>query len=198
MTAEQYAAALKGGLVTKEQAAQVDTAVEAQMNSEEIKAQAEEAVQEQVEKLVAENVEAYLAKDETVAAKLDQAAEAREQLTAVKGQLDQVNTFVTGLKDYTDGVTRASDGAATLSSGAMLVSAGAAALQETGTKTLKDSILTAEKGAAETLLPLVEKDLAGALNTWKTTKDLLTDTGYDLKPEDMAQETVYIVRTDLR
>ncbi len=198
MTAEQYAAALKGGLVTKEQAAQVDTAVEAQMNSEEILAQTEAAVQEQVEKLVAENVEAYLAKDETVAAKLDQAAEAREQLTAVKEQLDQVNTFVTGLKDYTDGVTRASDGAATLSSGAMLVSAGAAALQETGTKTLKDSILTAEKGAAETLLPLVEKDLAGALNTWKTTKDLLTDTGYDLKPEDMAQETVYIVRTDLR
>ena len=109
-----------------------------------------------------------------------------------------MNTFVTGLKDYTDGVTRASDGAATLSSGAMLVSAGAAALQETGTKTLKDSILTAEKGAAKILLPLVEKDLAGALNTWKTTRDLLTDTGYDLKPEDMAQETVYIVRTDLR
>ena len=198
MNAEQYAAALKSGQVTKEQAAQTDEAVEARMNSEEIKAQAEEAVQEQVEKLVAENVEAYLAKDKTVAAKLDQAAEAREQLTAVKEQLDQVNTFVTGLKDYTDGVTRASDGAATLSSGAMLVSAGAAALQETGTKTLKDSILTAEKGAAEILLPLVEKDLAGALNTWKTTRDLLTDTGYDLKPEDMAQETVYIVRTDLR
>ena len=198
MNAEQYAAALKNGQVTKEQAAQTDEAVEARMNSEEIKAQAEEAVQEQVEKLVAENVEAYLAKDETVAAKLDQAAEAREQLTAVKEQLDQVNTFVTGLKDYTDGVTRASGGAATLSSGAMLVSAGAAALQETGTKTLKDSILTAEKGAAEILLPLVEKDLAGALNTWKTTRDLLTDTGYDLKPEDMAQETVYIVRTDLR
>ncbi len=198
MTAEQYAAALKGGLVTKEQAAQVDTAVEAQMNSEEILAQTEAAVQEQIEKLVAENVEAYLAKDKTVAAKLDQAAEAREQLTAVKEQLDQVNTFVTGLKDYTDGVTRASDGAATLSSGAMLVSAGASTLQETGTKTLKDSILTAEKGAAKILLPLVEKDLAGALNTWKTTRDLLTDTGYDLKPEDMAQETVYIVRTDLR
>ncbi len=198
MTAEQYAAALKGGLVTKEQAAQVDTAVEAQMNSEEILAQTEAAVQEQIEKLVTENTEAYLSKDETIIAKLTQATAAREQLAALKEQLDQVNTFVTGLKEYTDGVAQASDGAATLSSGAMLVSAGAAALQETGTKTLKDSILTAEKGAAEILLPLVEKDLAGALNTWKTTRDLLTDTGYDLKPEDMAQETVYIVRTDLR
>ena len=198
MTAEQYAAALKGGLVSKEQAAQVDTAVEAQMKSEAILAQTEAAVQEQIEKLVTENTEAYLAKDETITAKLAQAAAAREQLLALKEKLDQVNTFVTGLKDYTDGVAQASDGAATLSAGAMLVSAGASTLQETGTKVLKDSILTAEKSAAEKLLPLMEKDLAGALNAWKTTKDQLTDTGYDLKPEGMDEETVYIIRTDLK
>ena len=197
MTAEQYAAALKGGLVTKEQAAQVEAAVEVQMNSEEILAQTEAAVQEQIEKLVTENTEAYLAKDETIAAKLAQAAAAREQLSTLKEQLDQVNAFVTGLKSYTDGVVQASGGAATLSAGAMQVSAGASTLQETGTKVLKDSILTAEKSAAEKLLPLMEKDLTGALNAWKTTKDHLTDTGYDLKPEGMAQETVYIIRTDL-
>ena len=198
MTAEQYAAALKGGLVTKEQAAQVDTAVEAQMNSEEILAQTEAAVQEQIEKLVTENTEAYLSKDETIIAKLAQAIAVREQLEALKEQLDQVNTFVTGLKDYTDGVAQASDAVSTLSAGAMLVSAGASTLQETGTKVLKDSILTAEKSAAEKLLPLMEKDLAGALNAWKTTKDQLTDTGYDLKPEGMDEETVYIIRTDLK
>ena len=198
MTAEQYAAALKGGLVTKEQAAQVDTAVEAQMNSEEILTQTEAAVQEQIEKLVTENTEAYLSKDETIIAKLAQATAAREQLPALKEQLDQVKTFVTGLKEYTEVVSQASDGAATLSAGAMLVSAGASTLQETGTKMLKDSILTAEKSAAEKLLPLMEKDLAGALNAWKTTKDHLTDTGYDLKPEGMDEETVYIIRTDLK
>ena len=143
MTAEQYAAALKGGLVSKEQAAQVDTAVEAQMKSEAILAQTEAAVQEQIEKLVTENTEAYLAKDETITAKLAQAAAAREQLLALKEKLDQVNTFVTGLKDYTDGVAQASDAAVTLSAGATLVSTGASTLQETGTKTLKDSILTA-------------------------------------------------------
>ena len=198
MTAEQYAAALKGGLVTKEQAAQVDTAVEAQMNSEEILAQTEAAVQEQIEKLVTENTEAYLSKDETITAKLAQAAAAREQLLALKEKLDQVNTFVTGLKDYTDGVAQASDAAVTLSAGATLVSTGASTLQETGTKTLKDSILTAEKSAAVNLLPLVEKNLTGVLNAWKTTKDHLTDTGYDLKPEGMDEETVYIIRTDLK
>ena len=198
MTAEQYAAALKGGLVTKEQAAQVETAVDARMNSEEILTRTETAFQDQMDKLVTENTEAYLAKDETVAAKLAQAAAARGQLQDLKEQLDQVNTFVTGLKDYTDGVAQASDGAANLSAGAMLVSAGASALQETGTQTLKDSILSAEKSAAEKILPFAEKDLTDALNAWKAVKNHLSDTGYDLKPEDMDEETVYIIRTDLK
>ena len=198
MTAEQYAAALKGGLVTKEQAAQVETAVDARMNSEEILTRTEIAFQDQMDKLVTENTEAYLAKDETVAAKLAQAAAARGQLQDLKEQLDQVNTFVTGLKDYTDGVAQASDGAANLSAGAMLVSAGASALQEAGTQTLKDSILSAEKSAAEKILPFAEKDLTDALNAWKAVKNHLSDTGYDLKPEDMDEETVYIIRTDLK
>ena len=198
MTAEQYAAALKGGLVTKEQAAQVETAVDARMNSKEILTRTETAFQDQMDKLVTENTEAYLAKDETVAAKLAQAAAARGQLQDLKEQLDQVNTFVTGLKDYTDGVTQASDGAASLSAGAMLVSAGASALQEAGTQTLKDSILGAEKSAAEKILPFAEKDLTDALKVWKAAKDHLSDNGYDLKPEDMDEETVYIIRTDLK
>ena len=109
-----------------------------------------------------------------------------------------MNTFVTGLKDYTDGVAKASGGAATLSAGAVLVSTGASTLQKTGTQTLKDSIFTAEKDAAENLLPLVENDLAGALNVWNATKSHLADTGYDLKPEGMGSETVYIIRTDLK
>ena len=198
MTADQYAAALKGSLLTQEQAGEVNAAVEARMQGEAFQARTEAAVQEQIEKLTAENTEDYLAKDETIAAKLNQAAAALEQLTALKGQLEQVNTFVTGLKDYTDGVAQASGGAATLSAGALLVSAGASALQETGTQTLKDSILTAEKGAAEKLLPLVEKDLAGALSIWNAAKDHLANIGYDLRPEGMAAETVYIIRTDLK
>ena len=198
MTADQYAAALKGGLVTKEQAAQVDAAVEAQMKSEEIQARADVAVQEQIDKLVAENTETYLAQDETIADKLAQARTACAQLTALKEQLDQMNAFVAGLKAYTDGVAQASDGAAALSTGAMMVAAGASTLEETGTKVLKDSILEAEKNAAEQLLPLVEKDLAGALEVWKNTKAHLADTGYDLRPADMAADTVYIIRTDLK
>ena len=85
-----------------------------------------------------------------------------------------------------------------ISAGAMLVSAGASALQEAGTQTLKDSILSAEKSAAEKILPFAEKDLTDALNAWKAVKNHLSDTGYDLKPEDVDEETVYIIRTDLK
>ena len=122
-------------------------------------------------------------------------------------QLEERRKILQNAEKLSDGMDAAveclyggddSDGAATLSAGAMLVSAGASTLQEPGTKVLKDSILTAEKSAAEKLLPLMEKDLAGALNAWKTTKDQLTDTGYDLKPEGMDEETVYIIRTDLK
>ncbi|MBP3719726.1 MAG: hypothetical protein J6J41_00170, partial [Clostridia bacterium] len=42
---------------------------------------------------------------------------AYESLSALKGQLDQVHTFVTGLKAYTDGAAQASAGAATLHTG---------------------------------------------------------------------------------
>ncbi len=198
MTADQYHAALKDGLVTKEQARQVNEAVEAQMQSDAVQAQTESAVQEQIEKLTAENTKDYLANDETITVKLAQAAAAREQLTTLKEQLDQVNTFVTGLKDYTNGVTQASDGAALLSAGAKQVSDGASMLRNTGTQTLKDSILTAEKDAAEKLLLIVEKDLTSALNVWNETKSHLAETGYDLRPENMAAETVYIIRTDLK
>ena len=148
-----------------------------------------------VPELTAEN---YAATLDSVIAKLPQAVAAREQLAALKEQLDQVNDFVTGLQAYTGGVAQASDGAAKLSIGAMMVSAGATTLQETGTKTLRDSILTAEKDAAEKLLPFAEKDLAKALNVWKTTKEHLADTGYDLRPDGMAGDTVYIIRTDLK
>ena len=198
MTADQYTAALKDGLVTKEQARQVNEAVEAQMQSDAAQAQTESAVQEQIEKMTAENTKDYLAKDETITVKLAQAAAAREKLTALKEQLDQVNTFVTGLKDYTNGVTQASDGAALLSAGAKQVSDGASMLRNTGTQTLKDGILTAEKDAAEKLLLIVEKDLTSALNVWNETKSHLADNGYDLRPENMAAETVYIIRTDLK
>ena len=146
--------------------------------------------------LTAENYAEVL--DGAVAQLGPETQEIAEQLTALKEQLDQAGAFVSGLKTYTDGVAQASAGASELSLSAMLTSVGASALQKTGTATLKDRILEAEKNAAEKLLPLAEKDLAGAIRVWKNVKDHLADTGYDLRPDNMTAETVYIIRTDLK
>ena len=143
----------------------------------------------------------------------------------MKAQLDQVNTFVTGLKDYTDGAAEASSGAAQLhtgltqlntgagslsegasalstgaidlADGASSVSAGATALKD-GVQTMKQTIMDAEKEAAEKLLPYVENELADALRIYEQTRDGVRNGGYDLRPEGMKGVTVYVIRTDLQ
>ena len=149
---------------------------------------------------------------------------AYESLSALKGQLDQVHTFVTGLKAYTDGAAQASAGAATLHTGLTQLREGAAALSEgaaklsdgaaaaddgasqvssgadalkNGTKTLKETITIAEKAAAGKLLPYAENELADALRIYEETRDSVRDCGYDLRPEGMKADTVYVLRTDL-
>ena len=225
LTAEQYTQAVKAGMVSAEQATMVNAAVEQQMASEEVKAQIEENVLAQLEQLVQQNVESYLASDETVAAKLAKAQTAYDSLSALKAQLDQVNTFVTGLQAYTAGTAQAasgasqlhtgltqlntgaaslsagastlSTGASTLSDGASQLSTGAGSLKD-GMQTMKDTIVGAEKEAANKLLPYVENELADALRIFEETRDSVKNSGYDLRPEGMNAITVYIIRTDLQ
>lgn len=225
MTAEQYTQAVKAGMVSAEQAAMVSAAVEQQMASDEVKAQIEENVLAQIEQLVQQNVESYLASDETVAAKLAMAQTAYDSLSALKAQLDQVNTFVTGLQAYTagtaqaaagasqlhSGLTQLNTGAASLSAGASTLSTGASTLADgasqlstgagtlkDGMQTMKDTIVGVEKEAANKLLPYVENELADALRIFEETRDSVVNSGYDLRPEGMHAITVYIIRTDLQ
>ena len=225
LTAEQYTQAVKAGMVSAEQAAMVSAAVEQQMASDEVKAQIEENVLAQIEQLVQQNVESYLASDETVAAKLAMAQTAYDSLSALKAQLDQVNTFVTGLQAYTagtaqaasgasqlhTGLTQLNTGAASLSAGASTLSTGASTLADgasqlstgagtlkDGMQTMKDTIVGVEKEAANKLLPYVENELADALRIFEETRDSVKTSGYDLRPEGMNAITVYIIRTDLQ
>ena len=225
LTAEQYTQAVKAGMVSAEQAAMVSAAVEQQMASDEVKAQIEENVLAQIEQLVQQNVESYLASDETVAAKLAMAQTAYDSLSALKAQLDQVNTFVTGLQAYTAGTAQAaagasqlhtgltqlntgaaslsagastlSTGASTLADGASQLSTGAGALKD-GMQTMKDTIVGVEKEAANKLLPYVENELADALRIYEETRDSVRNSGYDLRPDGMKTVTVYVIRTDLQ
>ena len=225
MTAEQYTQAVKANKVSAEQAEKVSTAVEQQMASDEVKAQIEENTRTQIEQLVQQNVESYLASDETVTAKLAKAQTAYDSLSALKAQLDQVNTFVTGLQAYTAGTAQAaagasqlhtgltqlntgaaslsagastlSTGASTLSDGASQLSTGADALKD-GMQAMKDTIAGAEKETANKLLPYVENELPEALRIFEETRDSVKNSGYDLRPEGMNAITVYIIRTDLQ
>jgi len=225
MTAEQYTQAVKANKVSAEQAEKVSTAVEQQMASDEVKAQIEENTRTQIEQLVQQNVESYLASDENVTAKLAKAQTAYDSLSALKAQLDQVNTFVTGLQAYTAGTAQAaagasqlhtgltqlntgaaslsagastlSTGASTLSDGASQLSAGADALKD-GMQTMKDTIAGAEKETANKLLPYVENELPEALRIFEETRDSVKNSGYDLRSEGMNAITVYIIRTDLQ
>ena len=225
MTAEQYTQAVKAGMVSAEQAAMVSATVEQQMASDEVKAQIEENVLAQIEQLVQQNVESYLASDETVAAKLAMAQTAYDSLSALKAQLDQVNTFVTGLQAYTAGTAQAaagasqlhtgltqlntgaaslsagastlSTGASTLADGASQLSTGAGALKD-GMQTMKDTIVGVEKEASNKLLPYVENELADALRIYEETRDSVRNSGYDLHPDGMKTVTVYVIRTDLQ
>ncbi len=109
-----------------------------------------------VPELTAENYAAVL---EAILAKLSPdipaLASARESLTALKTQLDQVNAFVTGLKTYTDGVSQASAGAAELNAGLTLLNTGAASLKDgaatlaAGTETLAAGSEALATGASE-------------------------------------------------
>ena len=225
MTADQYNQAVKAGMVTAEQAAMVSAAVEHQMTSDEVKAQIEENVLAQIEQLVHQNVESYLTSDETIAAKLAMAQTAYDSLSALKAQLNQVNTFVTGLQVYTagtsqaaagasqlhTGLTQLNTGAATLSAGASSLSTGTSTLADgasqlsngagalkDGMYTMKDTIVGTEKNAAEKLLSFVENELADALRIFEETRDNVKNSGYDLRPEGMKAVTVYIIRTDLQ
>ena len=150
---------------------------------------------------------------------------AYDSLSALKAQLDQVNTFVKGLEAYTagtaqaaagasqlhTGLTQLSTGAASLSAGASTLSTGASTLADgasqlstgagtlkDGMQTMKDTIVGAEKEAANKLLPYVENELADALRIIEETRDSVQNSGYDLRPEGMNAITVYIIRTDFQ
>ena len=194
MTLEQYAQAVQAGLVSSEQAAAITAAVEQQMATEEVKAQIDAAVQQQIEQLIQDNTAAYLSSDETIAAQLSAAQAAYESLTALKAQLDQINTFVTGLKTYTDGVSQAAAGASQLHTGLTQLNAGATTLS-TGAAALSTGAASLSEGADSLYDGTVElKDGAAALHTDGTQKfkDTLTDA-----EKEVAEKLLPYVTDDL-
>lgn len=162
MTKEQYEAAVKAGMVSAEQQAQIAAAIDAQMKSEAVKAlieanvnaqmQSEEIqktiaakTEEQIKLLIEQNMNSPEVQAQ-IAAAVEQAKSGAASVLALKEQLDSYNTFYIGLNQYTAGVASAKDGAEALNSGAAQLKKGTAELNG-GTNELYDGILTLKNGA---------------------------------------------------
>ena len=152
MTTDQYQAAVEAGLVSAEQQAAVDAAVEAamaaevgkQMDSEEIQGKisavsqqttAEKMASEEIAALIAENVEIQVEKaisdtmaSEEVQAQLQAAAEGARSVIALKSSLDSYNGFYLGVLAYTSGVSSATAGSKDLIAGADALKGGMSSL----------------------------------------------------------------------
>ena len=174
-SAADYSAAVAAGLVDEATQAQVNGAVDQQMQSDEVQATLAALIGQQmqsdaVQAAVAQNTQAKIDEliDENmqseavqtgISGALAQAAAGRASIAQLKAQLDSYQQFNSGLKAYTGGVDSASygagqlylgtvqlkDGAAALSSGAGQLKSGTAQLSG-GASELKDGLLTLKDG----------------------------------------------------
>lgn len=139
-------------------AAQIDAAVDANMQSAEVQAAIESNVAAKKQELIDANVAAK--KNELIQTNVEQQMQAQAgnlsagaaQIAGLKASLDSYNQFYQGLIAYTNGVASAKDGAAQLENGAAQLESGAGALASgagelaTGTESLKSGTDTLKKG----------------------------------------------------
>ncbi len=157
MDKESYTTAVEAGMISEEQQAQIADAIEsqmageaaqtaileavnAQMSSEEIQTLAAAKTEEQAALLIEQNMNSAEVQGQITAA-LEAASSGAAAISALKGQLDNYNSFYTGLNQYTAGVASAKAGADKLSSGADKLKGGTGELSS-GANELCNGILT--------------------------------------------------------
>lgn len=162
MTKETYNAGIAAGMISSEQQAQIEAAVDTQMRSDTVQAmidantnmqmQAQDIqstitakTEEQIELLIEQNMNSADVQAQITAA-LEQAKSGAASISALKEQLDSYNTFYIGLSQYTAGVASAKDGADALNAGAVQLKSGTAELYA-GMNELYDGIITLKNGA---------------------------------------------------
>ena len=162
MTRETYNAGIAAGMISSEQQAQIEAAVDMQMQSDAVGAmidantnvqmQAQDIqstitakTEEQIEFLIEQNMNSADVQAQITAA-LEQAKSGAASISALKEQLDSYNTFYAGLSQYTAGVASAKDGADALNAGAAQLKTGTAELYA-GMNELYDGVITLKNGA---------------------------------------------------
>lgn len=141
MTKETYDAAVAAGSLPSSKVAAIEAAIDAQMNTEQIRVKISNQVDAQIQALISDKMASA-----EVQEKLAAASEGARAVIALKTSLDSYNTFYLGVIDYTNGVSSASVGANKLLDGAAELKNGTAQLR-VGTATLYDGILQLKNGS---------------------------------------------------
>ena len=162
LTKESYESGIAAGLITAEQQAQIEAAIDAymrsdnakamidanvetQMQSQDIKNTVSAKTEEQIALLIDQNMNSAEVQGQITQA-LEQAKSGAASISALKEQLDSYNTFYTGLSQYTAGVASAKNGADALSVGADKLKSGTKDL-DAGMNELYNGIITLKNGA---------------------------------------------------
>ena len=174
MNKSDYEAAVSDGLIPEETQNAVFAAIDAQMQSDDVKALIEENITakmasdeikstikantdaqmqtDDVQKTISDNVELQVKQaisenmeSDEVQSKLAAASEGAKSIISLKTSLDSYNAFYIGLLTYTGGVASAADGAEKLASGASDLKDGTAQLKD-GASALYDGILQLKNG----------------------------------------------------
>ena len=174
MNKSDYEAAVSDGLIPEETQNAVFAAIDAQMQSDYVKALIEENITakmasdeikstikantdaqmqtDDVQKTISDNVELQVKQaisenmeSDEVQSKLAAASEGAKSIISLKTSLDSYNAFYIGLLTYTGGVASAADGAEKLASGASDLKDGTAQLKD-GASALYDGILQLKNG----------------------------------------------------
>ena len=174
MNKSDYEAAVSDGSIPEETQNAVFAAIDAQMQSDDVKALIEENItakmaSDEIKSTIRENTDAQMQTDDVqktisdnvelqvkqaisenmesdeVQSKLAAASEGAKSIISLKTSLDSYNAFYIGLLTYTGGVASAADGAEKLASGASDLKDGTAQLKD-GASALYDGILQLKNG----------------------------------------------------
>ena len=161
---EEYENAVTAGLVDETTQAQVNGAIEQNMQSESVQATItaltdQNMQSDSVQAIIAQNTQAKIDElveenmqseevQSAISTALSKAAAGRTSIAQLKAQLDSYSKFNTGLKDYTGGVSSASQGAGQIYLGTVELKNGASQLSS-GAGELKDGTSQLSSGASE-------------------------------------------------
>lgn len=187
MTVEQYNAAVAAGLVDEDTQDQVDAAVYIQMK----KSSTQIAVSAMVDAQMASGqVQALVAQNVTA-----QVNEKSAEIRALKGQLDDYNTFYTGVNDYTAGVDKAYAGISELVVQLPKLTAGITDLRD-GAGQLRDGLTEFNTEVVGKLVALANGDAKTVLVRLRATVDVSKSYNNFSGIGDMDGQVKFIYRTD--